>query len=160
MLERLIRQASRHLRQRQICSLWKIPNDLRLTSDAVVFGDPGPCDFIGHTVDGTAILIEAKSTKRSHLAVPNKRGIKGHQWIALRDAAAAGAHSMIIWKHGEEVAVLSFAHACLLLGSRRSIPWPGGLSLQTDEPALVIVDAIIKVIDLGYQTVNGLGVVI
>lgn len=153
-LERWIKNAERNLRHQQIATFWKIPNDLRLTKDSVVFGERGPCDFIGHDVGGTAILLEAKSTSVPRLAVPHPRGIKGHQWMALRDASAAGAHALIVWRHDNEVAVLTFDRADELRGSRRSIPWPGGHSFEMNEPTLVVVRALVEVLDLNHKFVD------
>lgn len=153
-LENLLRKAEPHLRAKQICTYWKIPNDLRLTGDAVVFGQRGPCDFIGHTTRGEALLIEAKICQKRSLAVPSKGGIPGHQWVALRDANAAGAIALIAWMRGSEIALLPFQKAEELLGDRRSIPWSGGLALQSDEPSVVIVRALIELIDLHRQLRN------
>lgn len=150
-LENTMRAAERHLRTRQVCVYWKIPNDIRLTSESeLIFGDTGPCDFMGHTVDGTALLIEAKMCKGPRLAVPSKSGIRGHQWMALRDCHAAGGHAIIAWQRESEVAVLTWNRASNLLGSRRSIPWPAAFatSLEHDEPALVVVAALVNVLEL------------
>ncbi len=148
--EKLVDDAERVLRARQICTYWKIPNDLETLRRT-------PCDFIGHTVEGQAILLEAKSTAAPRLAVPHPRGIKGHQWVALRDADAANAISGLVWLHDNEVCALSFQAAHRLLGSRRSIPWPGGLSLETDEPVLVVVAALIEVFVLRPQLADCFG---
>lgn len=150
-LELLLRRAEKTLCERQVCTYWKIPNDLRLTHDEVVFGERGPCDFLGHTTDGRAVLIEAKMSRLPRLRVPHKRGILGHQWMALRDADAAGAVALIAWMNSEinEVVILPFARARELRGSRRSIPWPGGASLdglQADEASLVVFRALVDVI--------------
>lgn len=157
-LELLLRRAEKTLRERQVCTYWKIPNDLRLTHDEVVFGERGPCDFLGHTTDGRALLIEAKMSRLPRLRVPHKRGILGHQWMALRDADAAGAVALIAWMNSEinEVVVLPFARARELRGSRRSIPWTGGASLEgldANETPLVIVDALIDVIQTKAHSV-------
>lgn len=147
-LEQTLRDAERILRERQVCTYYKIPNDMRLTEDQLIFGGRGPCDFIGHTVRGRAILIEAKMRDRKSLGIGNQsKDIKGHQWMALRDAAAAGCVSLILWQRKRELAVLPFALAQELRAGRRSIPWPGGQSLETDEPALVVVAALVEVLD-------------
>jgi len=148
--EKLVDDAERVLRARQICTYWKIPNDLQTLRKT-------PCDFMGFTVRGAAILLEAKSTRDPRLCVPAPRGIKGHQWVALRDAHSCGAVSAIVWLHNNEVAVLPFPEAERLLASRRSIPWPGGLSLETDEPVLVVVRALVQMLMLGTKLADGFG---
>lgn len=149
--EHLLKAAERILRDRQIATYWKIPNDLRLTADEVFFGDRGPCDFFGHTARGTAILLEAKSTRDPRLQCPHPRGIKGHQWMALRDAHSCGAHALIAWLHDDAMVVMTWEQANELLGTRRSIPWPGGvpLSLQDEEATVQVVGALIEVLDFG-----------
>lgn len=148
--EKFVDDAERVLRARQLCTYWKIPNDLETLKKT-------PCDFIGHTIRGRAILIECKATSAPRVAVPHARGIKGHQWVALRDAHRCGAISAIVWLHGDEIAVIPFPEAERLLASRRSIPWPGGLSLETDEPVLVVVRALVQVLMLGAKLADGPG---
>lgn len=143
-LELLLRKAESYLRWRQICTYWKIPTDLRLTKNSAVFGAQSPCDFIGHTTDGRALLIEAKMCQRPSLPVPNSGGIKGHQWMALRDAHRAGAVALIVWQRGDKISVLPFDVAEKIRGSRRSIPWTGGImvKLTPRKVADILADAI------------------
>lgn len=149
-LENSIRRAEPVLRQRQVCTYFKIPNDMRLAGDELVFGDTGPCDFMGHDTRGTVLFIEAKMCKKKSLAVPSKSGIRGHQWMALRDCHYAGGHAVIVWQRENEVAVMTWAKANELRGDRRSIPWPSALSksLEADDPSIVIVTALVDVLEL------------
>jgi len=158
--EKLVRNAERILRTRQIATYWKIPNDLRLTADAVVFGERGPCDFIGHTARGVSLLIEAKGTVAPRLAVPHNRGIKGHQWMALRDADAANAIAIIAWLNKDRFCALSFKRAKQLLGDRKSIPWPDGHSLaglKDEDATIVVVGAIVTCIETHCDSVQTFG---
>lgn len=149
--ERVVKNAVPILRAKQVATFWKIPNDIRLTSGEVIYGDRGPCDFIGHTAYGAALLIEAKQRAQPSLGVGNQsKDIKGHQWIALRDAEMCGALALILWQRGEQFVVLSWSEANKLRGDRRSIPWPTVLArqLEGEEASVEVARTLIERVDL------------
>lgn len=122
-LERVVRAAGKRLTEKQQAKLWKIPNDLRITSSGeCAWGDRLPCDFIGHTAHGRAILLECKQTRGTRLPV-GPRGLKAHQFIALQEAHDAGAIALVIWARGKDVAAIPMDMLCHLLEGRKSIAW-------------------------------------
>ena len=97
----------------QIAYLFKIPEEFKQT----------PCDFCGHTVNGRAIMIECKQVKRTYLPIGKDPGIAPHQWLALKQAHNCGANSLLVWRNGDETAMLTFSEIEPFKESRKSIPW-------------------------------------
>lgn len=112
-LEADFRAVARQLYDMQIAYIFKVPEEMKQT----------PCDFFGHTVNGMAILIECKQVNRTSLSVGQPPGIAPHQWVALRQAHRCGAHAFLIWRRGEETAVLPFSVCLELTEDRKSIAW-------------------------------------
>jgi len=113
LLEHLLRKAGNELADLQVARFWKIPDDLRKT----------PCDFIGFTVTGRAILIEAKLVNRTALPISTAPGLSPHQYIALQEANQAGCLSLLCWARGDVCATISFDMVKALSKGRQSIPW-------------------------------------
>jgi hypothetical protein len=113
-LEILLRRAGRELADHQICKFFKIPEEMTQT----------PCDFIGYTVSGRAILIEAKMVTRTSLPINDKsNGLSIHQWNELLDANRAGALALISWANAGVCATITMDMAIELTRGRKSIPW-------------------------------------
>lgn len=113
-LETLMRKCGRILRDQQIATLFKVPEEMQQT----------PCDFFGYTRSGRAILVECKMVKRTALPIGNDPGLQPHQWCELEDAHRAGALSLIAWAPAPgTVAVFSWAQAAQWAAGRASIPW-------------------------------------
>lgn len=64
-------------------------------------------DFFGFSLSGRFIAIEAKEcvANRLPLNVQKGHGLKAHQVDALLEVHRAGGSAIIVWMHGEEVAV-------------------------------------------------------
>ena len=112
-LESLLRLVGRELANYQVCRFHKIPEEMQQT----------PCDFMGFTVTGRAILIEAKMVRRTSLPIGMSPGLSKHQWNSLGEANRAGAIALIVWAHGGTTACLSMDMAEALAAGRKSIPW-------------------------------------
>ena len=112
-LETLLRKAGRELADYQVARFFKIPEEMQQT----------PCDFIGYTVTGRVILIEAKMVARASLPIGDSPGLSVHQWNELTDAHRAGALALICWSRGDVCASISMGTATLLSQGRRSIAW-------------------------------------
>lgn len=112
-LELLIRKTGRKLREYQVASIHKIPEEFQQT----------PCDFFGYTAIGRAILVEAKMLNRLSLPLGKSPGLSGHQWVSLCEANKAGCLALIVWQKGEWIATISIDMAWKLSEKRRSIPW-------------------------------------
>lgn len=112
-LERMLREAGRRLAEHQVAYIFKVPEELT----------PTPCDFFGHTVEGRAILIEAKEVNRTYLSIGTAPGLMAHQWNALCDANRANCIALICWARGPECATLTMDMAIELSRNRKSIPW-------------------------------------
>lgn len=112
-LEALLRKAGRELADYQVARFYKIPEEMQQT----------PCDFIGFTAIGRAILIEAKQVDRTALPISDSPGLSAHQWCELGDANKAGALALICWARGPVCATITFDMAARLSDGRRSIPW-------------------------------------
>ncbi len=139
-LENMVRRAGKRLEERQRAKLWKLPNDLRITSSGeAVWGDPGPADFFGHTASGRAIFIECKDIKAPSLSM-GSRGLKPHQWIALAELHRAGGIGLVIWAREEMVTILDVDMIKSLVRGRKSISWkaiPGEYKHPLNEPGLL-----------------------
>ena len=123
-LERLIRKAAKSLREYQVATLWKIPNDLRVTASGIAtFADEQPADFIGHTRTGRVIMVEAKQHKKERLPLFSKSGVTPYQWTSLLECHKAGGIALIVWQCGDEVATFDMDIAIALSKDRRSIPF-------------------------------------
>lgn len=123
-LERLIRKAAKSLREYQVATMWKIPNDLRITgSGLATYADEQPADFIGHTTTGRVIMVEAKQHKGDRLPLYSKGGITPYQWTSLLECHKAGGIALIVWQRGDEVATLDMDMVQALATDRRSIAW-------------------------------------
>lgn len=112
-LEILLRKAGRELADYQVCRFYKIPEEMQQT----------PCDFIGFTRDGRAILIEAKLVHTTALKISGSPGLSAHQWNELGDANRAGALTLICWARGSMCATITMDMAIALSAGRLSIPW-------------------------------------
>lgn len=112
-LELLIRKAGRLLRDHQIATLRKIPEEFQRTD----------CDFYGYTIVGRAILVEAKMVNRPSLPVGHPPGLLSHQWVALCEANRANVLTLICWMKGNEIATFDMDMAISLYRGRKSIPW-------------------------------------
>lgn len=112
-LEALLRRAGRELADWQVCRFWKIPEEMQQT----------PCDFMGFTAWGRAVLIEAKQVNRTSLPISNSPGLLPHQFGALEECNRAGGLALVCWARGDECAVLSFDQVLEFSYLRRSIPW-------------------------------------
>lgn len=118
-----MRRVARSLEEKQRGKLWKMPNDLRITSSgAAIFGEKGPADFFGHTNTGRAVLIECKDIKTISLPL-GSRGVKPHQWIALAEIHAAGGIGLVVWAKEDDVAVLDVDMIRSLTRGRKSVSW-------------------------------------
>jgi hypothetical protein len=123
-LERLIRKAAKSLREYQVATLWKLPNDFRLIKGReFIFGEEQPADFIGHTRTGRVIMIEAKQHKSDRLQLYCKSGVTPYQWTSLLECHKAGGIALIVWQRGEEIATFDMDIAIALSKDRRSIPF-------------------------------------
>lgn len=112
-LEEYLRRAGRELADYQVARFFKIPEEMQQT----------PCDFIGYTVHGRAILIEAKMVERPSLPINCEPGLSAHQWNELCDANKAGALALICWARQSVCATLTMDMALKLADGRASIPW-------------------------------------
>ena len=122
-LERTVKAAAQRLNDKQLAKLWKIPNDLRITAAGeAVWGDQNPCDFMGHTINGRAILIECKQIQGARLTL-GSRGLKPHQYLALQEAHDANCLALVIWARDDKVAVLDMDMVRKLTENRRSVGW-------------------------------------
>lgn len=113
LLEHLLRKAGRELAELQVARFWKFPEELQKT----------PCDFMGFTATGRAILIEAKMVVGTSLPISNTPGLAPHQFVALDEANKAGAVSLLCWAQDGVCATLSFDMVLALSKGRLSIPW-------------------------------------
>jgi hypothetical protein len=105
--------AGRELADYQVCRFYKIPEEMTQT----------PCDFIGFTAQGRAILIEAKMVARASLPIHDKPGLSKHQFNELADANRAGALTLLCWSRGVYCATLTMDMVIALSAGRQSIPW-------------------------------------
>ena len=112
-LEHLLRKAGDELANYQVARFWKVHESLERT----------PCDFMGFTVTGRAILIEAKMVNKTSLPIGVMPGLLAHQVVALEEANKAGAISLVCWSRGDDCACLSWDMVRALSRGRRSIPW-------------------------------------
>lgn len=114
-LERSLRRAGNDLANRQVARFWKVPEDMSQT----------PCDFMGFTVHGRVVMIEAKQVARSSLPIANSPGLQKHQFGALQECWRAGGIAIVAWAHRGMVAVLPFETVMRLSiqQSRMSIAW-------------------------------------
>ena len=112
-LELDVRAIGRMLYDLQLAYIFKVPEEMKQT----------PCDFFGFTVNGRAILIECKQVKRTYLPIGKEPGIAPHQWLALKQAHHCSSNALLIWRNGEETAMLKFSEIEPFKESRKSIPW-------------------------------------
>lgn len=118
-LEQHVKAIADKLYAAQIACIYKMPESWQQT----------PADFVGHSSDGLAVLIECKQVKGTSLAIgEGGGGLKPHQWSALERAHLCGAHSFIIWQNGDVVTLIPFGRAKQLIGSRKSIRWKDACS--------------------------------
>ena len=112
-LEGLLREVGWRLAEYEVARIYKIPEEFHTT----------PCDFMGFTAGGRAILIEAKQVQRMSLPIGTSNGLQVHQWNALEEASRANCISLICWANGDEVATIDFDQAATYSEGRKSIPW-------------------------------------
>lgn len=120
-LELRLRAVFRELYDLQVAFLFKVPEAIQQT----------PCDFFGWTAKGRAIVVEAKQVNRASLPIGTSNGLAPHQWLALRQAAACGAHSYLVWQRGDVIMVLDFGTCLRLTENRKSIPFWDAAGYQT-----------------------------
>lgn len=139
-LETMVRRAGRKLEELQRAKLWKMPNDLRITSSGeAVYGEKGPADFFGHTSSGRAIFIECKDIKSGCLAL-GSRGLKLHQWIALTELHNCGGIGLVIWAKEDMVTILDVDMIKSLTRGRKSVSWraiPGEWKHPLTQPGIL-----------------------
>ena len=122
-LEKLVRKVAKNLRDQQKAKLWKMPNDLRITSSGLLtFGDQTPVDFVGHNNQGRAVLIECKDYISPSLAL-GKGGLKPHQWMAMQECHDVGGIAILLWSHYELIAAMDMDMIRSLVRGRKSISW-------------------------------------
>lgn len=121
-LEAHIRKVARALHDHQLARLYKVPNDIRLVDGEVVHGDQQPADFLGFTITGRVIVLEAKMRKSKALEL-GPRGIKAHQRIAITEAHRAGGLGLVAWMNGRRIAVIDASQVKVYSEGRKSIPW-------------------------------------
>ncbi len=122
-LETMMRRVGKALEEDQRAKLWKLPNDLRITSSGkAVWGEKGPADFFGHTCTGRAVLIECKDIKATSLSM-GSRGLKPHQWIALAELTRSGGIGLVVWAREAAVAILDVDMIHALSRGRKSLSW-------------------------------------
>jgi hypothetical protein len=127
------------LRAQQRATLWKIPNDLRITGHGTMtHGDQTPADFVGFSAIGRVILVECKECQRPSLPL-SKQGLKPHQQLALQECGRAGGIALLLWKRGEEIAVLDHDMIRVLGRDRRSIPWRAVPSTHRHHDVLMLL---------------------
>jgi penicillin-binding protein-related factor A (putative recombinase) len=121
-LELHVRKVAWELHDHQVARLYKIPNDVKMEAGVIVHGEQTPCDFIGFTVTGRAILIECKMFKELSLPVGDK-GLKAHQLKAITECHKAGGIGLLVWQRGAELAVIDPDQVLAYSRGRKSIPW-------------------------------------
>jgi len=112
-LELVLRKAGRELADWQVARFWKFPEEMQQT----------PCDFMGFTVTGRVVMIEAKMVSRLSLPIHSSPGILTHQFNALDSCNRAGGLALVCWARGDFCATLTFDMVLELSRDRRSIPW-------------------------------------
>ena len=121
-LELRVRRVACDLHDHQVARLYKIPNDVKMEQGVIVHGEQTPCDFIGFTVSGRAILLECKMFSKPSLPLGEK-GLKQHQLKAITECHRAGGIGLLIWQHGAEIAVIDPEQVLAYGRGRKSIPW-------------------------------------
>lgn len=121
-LEKHVKKIARVLHDRQLLRLYKIPNDMKIAGDQLIYGEQQPCDFFGFTAAGRAILLECKMTSRPSLAL-QKPGLRPHQLRALLEAHRAEALGLVAWMFHAEIAVIDIAQVIAYSEGRKSVPW-------------------------------------
>lgn len=135
-LEGLVRKAAKDLEGRDIARIWQWPEAVALQREAqqcpqcrgwnegfaLLYREKNGCDFFGYTREARAILIECKEANKPRLDIGEK-GLKPHQLIALRDGHRAGAIALLVWRRGDEIAVLDPDMIEMFSAGRKSIPW-------------------------------------
>jgi len=114
-LELDVREFGRALYDKQLCFLFKVPEEMQQT----------PVDFFGWTPSGRAIAIECKQVTRKRLPIGVPPGLMPHQWTALELAHNCGAISLLIWRNGERTIALPFIAIKdhLAISGEKSVPW-------------------------------------
>lgn len=121
-LELRVQRVADTMHDHQIARLFKIPNDIKIIDGEVIHRDQMPCDFLGWTISGRAIAVECKMFKKPSLPVGEK-GLKAHQLMAISECHSAGGIGLLVWLHGEEIAVLDPEQIAIYSKGRKSIPW-------------------------------------
>lgn len=124
-LELRLRKLGRELADRQVCRFFKVPEEMTAT----------PCDFLGYTSTGRALLIEAKMVVRHRLPVGKSPGLLAHQWNELCDAHRAGAIPLLVWERDGFFKVLTMP-AIVSSIDGKSIPWQGRWCSRIDDDSL------------------------
>ncbi len=121
-LETYVRKLAVALHEYQICRLYKIPNDIKITGGKIIHADQGPCDFIGFTVTGRAMLVECKMFQKPSLPIGEK-GLKPHQYRALVEVHRAGGIGLLVWQNDFTIAVIDPEQITKYSRGRKSLPW-------------------------------------
>jgi hypothetical protein len=112
-LESLVKVAAKTLHCQGLCTLYKIPEEMKQT----------PCDFFGHDREGRVIMIECKILNKPSLPCGGRSGVKAHQLGALVHCSQTGGHAFVLWQHGVDVALLPMRIVQRMLMDRMSLPW-------------------------------------
>jgi penicillin-binding protein-related factor A (putative recombinase) len=131
-LETDMRAVARQLYDLQVAFIFKVPEELQQT----------PCDFFGHYVNGTAIFIECKQVNRNSLPIGVSNGIAPHQWIALKQAHRCGCYSFLVWRRGEDTAVIPFSVCLELTEGRKSIAWSDAMRYADRDLQAALIEAL------------------
>jgi len=121
-LERMVRAILKDLQSRQLCYLWKLPTDLRLTRNGLMPGDPMPADFMGWRADGKVVLLECKDVDRGTLPLGRAPGLTPFQLQAAHMAQCSNVEYLLLWRRRDEFVIISL-YGDLVGDEVISIPW-------------------------------------
>lgn len=121
-LEKLVRKVARTLHDYQIARLYKIPNDIKVIEGKILYGERTPPDFMGFTAHARVMMVECKSWNQPSLPI-DKKGLKPHQYVALKEVHDAGGLGLLVWQNGGMIAVIDAGMIEHYRGDRKSLPW-------------------------------------
>ena len=105
-LERNVRAILKDLQSRDLCYLWKLPTDLRLTRNGIHHGEPMPADFMGFRNDGRAVLLECKDVDLASLPLGRTPGPSPFQMQGMHFPQLCGIDYILLWKRKDEFVTL------------------------------------------------------
>lgn len=162
-LESMIRAIARGLEVAQVAKLhpWPVPTVLQQEAsmcekcgshapiNRLIYTTRTGSDFFGWTASGRVILVEAKENAKATLPIGSKsgHGLKRHQLLELQDCHRAGGLALIVWKHGDNVAVFDL-DVLKRIGSGKSIRWteiPDALKKSMDADATNFFEPYLRV---------------